>query len=248
VTVVPALPYTLAGDPTAVAVGALDKFALRPLIDDNPASSATLAALSAGSSLEVPTSTALAQLAATAARRPAMVQPGGGAVYEDHPWSSQFRQIAQLAHAGIGLRAAVVETVGWDLHADMGTATEGTMRDLLGHLAAGISSFADDVSDQLDSTTVVVLSEFGRRLAQNGNGGTDHGHGGLMMVLGGGIAGGRVYGRWPGLATDALDRGDVQVTTDFRDVLAEVVQRRLGNDRLDAVFPGYVPRFLGLAG
>jgi len=97
-------------------------------------------------------------------------------------------------------------------------------------------------------TTVVTVSEFGRRVAQNGSGGVDHGHGSVMMVLGGGIVGGRVYGRWPGLAPAQLDNGDLRPTTDYRDVLGELVARRLGGARvLKTVFPDHRPHELGLA-
>jgi uncharacterized protein (DUF1501 family) len=92
----------------------------------------------------------------------------------------------------------------------------------------------------------VVVSEFGRRVGENGSHGTDHGRGGVLLAMGGGIRGGRVHGRWPGLADDQLDEGDVRVTTDTRDVLAEVLVRRAGTADVGAVFPGYQPRFVGV--
>ena len=112
--------------------------------------------------------------------------------------------------------------------------------------ARALASFTADVQDQLDAMTVVVLSEFGRRVAENGSGGTDHGRGGLALVLGGGVIGG-VHGPWPGLQDDALDNGDVAVATDVRSVLAEVVRGRLGNPAIDQVFPDFTPVPLGFA-
>ena len=94
--------------------------------------------------------------------------------------------------------------------------------------------------------TVVTMSEFGRRAHENGSGGTDHGHGNVMFLMGGGVNGGQVHTRWPGLAPAALDDGDLAITTDYRDVLAEVVTRRLLNPALDQVFPGYTPGAVGV--
>lgn len=161
------------------------------------------------------------------------------------PWAAQLRQVAQLIRADIGMEAAVVSLPGWDTHSFQG-GTDGQLARLLGRLARGISSFATDLADRLADITVVVLSEFGRRAQENGSGGTDHGRGGLALVLGRGIVGG-VHGTWPGLGELELDRGDVAVTTDVRSVLAEVVRGRLGNPALDQVFPGFVPVPLGIA-
>src|SRR4051794_21073696 len=102
------------------------------------------------------------------------------------------------------------------------------MADLVSRLGKGLAAFAQDLGPLLATTTIVTMSEFGRRVTQNGSGGLDHGHGSAMLVLGGGIRGGRVYGRWPGLGPKQLDDGDLAVTTDYRDVLGELVHRRLG--------------------
>ena len=96
------------------------------------------------------------------------------------------------------------------------------------------------------NVTVVTMSEFGRRVGENANAGTDHGHGNFMLLMGGGVQGGRVYTHWPTLAPEALRDGDLAITTDYRDVLAEIVRHRLGNDDLAFVFPRYVPNPLGL--
>lgn len=104
----------------------------------------------------------------------------------------------------------------------------------------------DLLPTSIDQVTVVAMSEFGRRIAENASRGLDHGHGGCMLLMGGGIAGGRVLHRWPGLAPPALDRGDLAVTIDYRDVLAEVLARRAGKADLDQVFPGHTPSFSGV--
>jgi uncharacterized protein (DUF1501 family) len=168
-----------------------------------------------------------------------------GAAYANDPFSAQLRDVSRLLQSGIGLDAAVVDLTGWDMHAAMGSAGDGLMHDRLSMLGQALAAFDADTAGLPRPVTTVLMSEFGRRVTQNDAGGTDHGHGGVMMVLGDGVNGG-VYGSWPGLADGALEDGDVPVTTDFRSVLGEVVARRLGNPDLATVFPGTSPQFLGL--
>ena len=172
--------------------------------------------------------------------------PAHGVTYPSTTFGRDLQQVAQLLRAEVGVQAAAVDLGGWDTHVAMGGPEGGQMANLLRSLADGIAAFWGDLQDRAGRLTVVVMSEFGRRLQQNASGGTDHGHGNCMFVLGGGVAGGRVLGPWPGLAPAALDQGDLAVTTDFRSVLAEIVQRRLANPRIAEVFPGYTPAFLGI--
>lgn len=160
-------------------------------------------------------------------------------------WERQLSQIGALIRAEIGMQAAVVSMSGWDTHQSQGS-TDGRLATLLDRLARAIAGFVDQMADRLSQLTVVVVSEFGRRVHENGSGGTDHGRGGLALVLGGGLVGG-VHGAWPGLAPDVLDEGDLPVATDLRSVLAEVVRGRLGNQAIDVVFPGFTPVPLGFA-
>jgi uncharacterized protein (DUF1501 family) len=156
----------------------------------------------------------------------------------------QFQLVARLIRAEVGLEAAVLTLGGWDTHLAQAKEIERPMRTL----ALALEVFVDALGDHINRVTVVVLSEFGRRVAPNGAGGTDHGRGSAALVLGGGIRGGKVYARWPGMAADALDHdGNLPVTTDFRDVLAEIVDRRLRNPHVDRIFPGYTPSYLGFA-
>jgi len=121
------------------------------------------------------------------------------------------------------------------------------MATLLQELAAGLSAFYTDMQDDMRRITVVAMSEFGRRVKENASRGTDHGHGNVMLLMGGGVNGGRVYGEWPGLEEDALDRGDLAITTDYRTVLSEIVKKRLFNGHLSEVFPDFEQNpFLGL--
>jgi uncharacterized protein (DUF1501 family) len=111
----------------------------------------------------------------------------------------------------------------------------------------GLAAFWRDLGDRMADIAVVTMSEFGRTAHENGNRGTDHGHANCMFVMGGGVKGGKVYGKWPGLEKEQLyENRDLAMTTDFRDVLGEMVGAHLGNPTLDAVFPGYRPKPLGL--
>lgn len=167
--------------------------------------------------------------------------------YAQDPLGAGLKQIAQVARAGVGLQVACVNGYGWDMHEGMGSAASGYARDLIGRLGTNLAAFAHDLGPLLARTTIVTVSEFGRRVAQNSSGGLDHGHGSAWLLLGGGIRGGRVHGRWPGLAAAHLDDGDLRVTSDYRDVLGELVHRRLGVTDWRAVFPDHRPRPLGLA-
>jgi len=161
--------------------------------------------------------------------------------------ANQLQQVALVAKAGVGLEVACVSIGGWDTHAGMGTPTTGYMHDLVLGFGQALAAFMKDLGPRMATTTIVTLSEFGRRVSENGSNGLDHGHGSSMLVMGGGIRGGKVYGRWPGLAASQLEDGDLRVTTDYRDVLGELVLRRLGGGPLSRVFPDHRPSLLGLA-
>jgi uncharacterized protein (DUF1501 family) len=177
---------------------------------------------------------------------PARYNPAGAAVYPDSDFGQGLRQVALLVKAGVGLEVAALDLGGWDTHFVQG-GSEGQMAGLLAQLGAGLAAFHADLQEQLEQITVVVMSEFGRRVAENGSLGTDHGHGGLMLLLGGTVAGGRVHGAWPGLAPEQLvGPGDLAVTTDYRDVLAEVCLKRAGHSALAEIFPSYTPVLRGL--
>jgi uncharacterized protein (DUF1501 family) len=140
---------------------------------------------------------------------------------------------------------AAVDLGGWDTHFAQG-GTLGLMAGLLRDLGDGLAALHADLLDQAGRLTVVVMSEFGRRLAENASLGTDHGHGSALLLLGGNVVGGKIHGRWPGLAEGQLvGPGDLAVTTDYRDVLAEVCRRRLNNPAVEQVFPGYTPALDG---
>ena len=170
------------------------------------------------------------------------------AQYPSSHFGKALINVAQCAKGPVGLEAATVDIGGWDHHTGLGNNGGGELATKLDDLAKGLAALRTDLGPIWATTTVVVVSEFGRRVEENGDGGVDHGHGGLMMVMGGGINGGRIYGQWRGLSKSVLDHGDLPVTTDWRNVYAEVVSKRLGNGgALASVFPGLKPNFLGLA-
>jgi uncharacterized protein (DUF1501 family) len=172
------------------------------------------------------------------------VPPANGAVYPDTDFGRHMRMIGQIIRLGIGLRAVTIDLGGWDTHENQAYGAGGWFGDLTGSLTGAMAALYrdldDGVADPLSAhLTVVVLSEFGRRVRENADRGTDHGHGNPIVVLGGSVNGG-LYGAWPGLAPDALyDGADVAVTTDYRRVLSEIVVRRFRNPYLSQVFPGY---------
>lgn len=173
--------------------------------------------------------------------------PSGDAAYPAGSFGYAMKTTAALIKADIGVEAIAIDVAGWDTHNNQGSTT-GTMATLMTALGNGLGAFhADMFAGNGRNVTVVVMSEFGRRPQENGSLGTDHGHGNVMFVMGPGIDGGRVLTQWPGLAPGQLFEGrDLQVTIDFRDVLAELVQTRLGNSNLGYVFPGFVPTFRGV--
>lgn len=171
--------------------------------------------------------------------------PAGGAVYPNTEFGMGLQQVAQLIKANVGLEVAALDLGGWDTHENQGTVG-GSFEYLLMELGDGLAAFYADLADYMDGVTVVTMSEFGRRVYENASYGTDHGHGNVMFLMGGGINGGQVFTRWPTLAPEALDDGDLAITTDYRDVLSEVVTKRLLNPSLDVVFPNYEANELGL--
>jgi uncharacterized protein (DUF1501 family) len=235
--------------------GAVPAAALRSITDfhlggDGRAAAkfrATLAALHSGdSALDAKGCETLDLLDTLDTLDPATYRPSHAARYPESEFGLGLRQVAMLAKAEVGLEVACLDLGGWDTHIAQG-GVEGELASLLRDLAAGLAALYADLLDHVDRLLVVTLSEFGRRAAENGGQGTDHGHGGAMLLLGGGIVGGRVHTTWPGLAPEQLiGPGDLAATIDYRDILGELVQRRLGNARLAQVFPEYTPTFRGL--
>lgn len=172
------------------------------------------------------------------AANPAQYKPAEGVVYPNGPFGNSLKQIAQLLKANLGVEAAFADIGGWDTHQNQGAAT-GQLANRLKEFSDTIASFWRDMGDDAENVTLVTMSEFGRTARQNGTGGTDHGHANVMFVLGGQVKGGKVYGQWPGVNDEQLNEGrDLEVTTDFRNVLGEAASKTMGARKLDVVFPG----------
>jgi uncharacterized protein (DUF1501 family) len=172
------------------------------------------------------------------AANPSKYQPAAGVVYPNTPFGNSLKQVAQLLKANLGVEAAFSDIGGWDTHQNQGN-TNGQLANRLREFSDTIAAFWLDMGNDAGNITLVTMSEFGRTARQNGTGGTDHGHANVMFVLGGQVKGGKVYGRWPGLANEQLNEGrDLAVTTDFRQVLGEAAYKTLGSRNLDLVFPG----------
>ena len=170
---------------------------------------------------------------------PAQYKPENGAQYPRNQFGNSLLQIAQLIKAGVGLEVAFTDIGGWDTHTNQGSS-RGQLANLLQQFSNGIAALYQDLGQRMDDVVVLTMSEFGRTVRENGNRGTDHGHANAMLVLGNSVRGGKVYGRWPGLKSDQLYEGrDLALTTDFRDVFAEVATRHLGHKNAQSVFPGY---------
>ena len=167
--------------------------------------------------------------------------PANGAAYPSTDFGEHLSVIAQMIKLDLGLHVATLDLGGWDTH----DSQSYWIPILIDDLSRSLNAFYTDLDgagagNYTDRLTVVVMSEFGRRFVQNNDDGTDHGHGNLMMVLGGNVNGGQIHGAWPGLAPGQLFEGlDLAVTTDYRQVLSEILIRRLGNNRLGDIFPCY---------
>ena len=174
--------------------------------------------------------------------------PANGANYVG-AFGNGLKQVAQLIKADVGVEMAFADIGNWDHHVNevAQKSTEGQLANRLAEFGQSLAAFWLDMGDRMADIALVTMSEFGRTARENGNRGTDHGHANCMFVMGGNVRGGKVYGKWPGLEREQLYEGrDLAVTTDFRDVLGELVSKHMGNPSLKGVFPGYEPQFLGL--
>ncbi len=253
------MPRTLLGPAPALAVNDVRSFRLRAA---QPGGSAVLQAgfesmyASTSNALLDRTAQEMFEAAATLERVGASeYQPASGVEYPKGPLGKSLSQIAQLIKADVGLEVAFAETGGWDHHVNEGSV-KGALANNLKQFGDSLAAFHQDLGERMADVLVLTMTEFGRTAHENGNRGTDHGHASAMFVLGGPVKGGKVYGEWPGLAPGQLYQGrDLALTTDFRDVFAEVAVRHLGADLggagASAIFPGFrvsPSRFRGFLG
>ncbi len=241
VALTPTLPRSLAGAAPAVAMRSLREFGLH---GGGTASAAgrgfeDMYASAVGDALHGTGGETFDALRFLKTADPSRYAPA--AEYPEAPLGQGLKQIAQLVKADLGLEMAFADISGWDHHAAEGGA-RGQLANRLRELALSLAAFDKDLGTRRDDVVLVTMTEFGRTARENGNRGTDHGHASVSFVMGGAVAGGRVHGRWPGLSAGALYEGrDLALTTDYRDLLGEVLARHMGASDLAKVFPGHAP-------
>jgi len=251
VALAPQLPRSLQGIEPALAIGQIGQFGIRAgqASDMVQASFESEYAAAAQGVLHQTGRDAFDAVKMLRTANPAKYVVENGADYPRSGYGEALRQIAQLIKADVGLEVAFAESGNWDHHVNEGAA-EGQIATRLDDFSRGIAALVRDLGDRMSDVMILTMSEFGRAVAENGSRGTDHGHGNAMMVIGGNVRGGRVYGRWPGLEPEQRYEGrDLSVTTDFRTVFAEVVRGHLGLTDVKHVFPGFSgPASIGVLG
>ena len=235
------VPRTLAGKVPAIAMNSLSSFAVGGHGPKPSAAANAFQAMYGESGDSILHATGDETFEAVKMLRdanPAQYKPAAGIEYPNNEFGNNMKQIAQLLKSHLGVEAAFTDVGGWDTHQNQG-GVNGQLADRLREFSSAISAFWRDMGDEAENITLVTMSEFGRTARQNGTGGTDHGHANCMFVLCGHVKGGKVYGRWPGLANEQLNEGrDLAVTTDFREVLGEAVVKTIGARNLEMIFPG----------
>jgi uncharacterized protein (DUF1501 family) len=251
VALAPHLPRSLQGMAPALAIGQIDRFGIRAGQETDLLQSSFESeyAAAADRTLHTTSRDAFNAIRMLKNADPRRYTPANGAEYPASAYGKALRQIAQLVKSDVGLEVAFAESGNWDHHANEGAAT-GQLANRLDDFGRGIAALTRDLGDRMADVVILSMSEFGRTVAENGNRGTDHGHGNAMLIVGGGVKGGSIYGRWPGLGREQRHDGrDLAITTDFRAVFNEVVQEHLGLADTRTVFPGFTsPKRLGLFG
>ena len=237
----PQVPLTLAGRIPAIAIGNVNAFTVAgrgPALSPAARAFEAMYADSGDRIFHTAGDETFDAVKMLRAADPGQYEPAPGANYPKTEFGNSMRQIAQLLKANLGVEVAFTDVTGWDTHQNQG-GVDGQLSGRLRDFSQSIAAFWRDLGDSAENVTLVTMSEFGRTARENGTGGTDHGHANAMFVLGGNVKGGKVYGRWPGLDNEQLNQGrDLALTTDYRQVLGELVTQTLGASNLNLVFPG----------
>lgn len=230
------VPVSLQGAADPLAISNLAEFGFDQDIIDSGYPTVLARLFRSPLPLFAPAQAALAAIEELQAANLSAITPANGAVYPDTELGNKLQQVGQLIRSTLPVEVVCLDSDGWDHHESLPTYIQQS----LAELAGALSAFYTDMGTQMQRITVLIYTEFGRRVAQNASNGTDHGTGGLAYLMGGGVNGGQVVSDWPGLATPDLELGeDLRITTDLRSVLAELLTRRLGGTDISAVFPGF---------
>jgi uncharacterized protein (DUF1501 family) len=250
------IPESLRGAPTASAMESIDDLQIKTPLGDTAAVSYALSAMYGAEVgvLSQPGKTTLDLLKRVETLRGTAYQPEGGAVYPDDSFGQGLKEVSRLVKANVGLEVACLDLGGWDTHFFQGNSS-GQQAELIWQLARGLAAFDADLINYRDRVTTLVMTEFGRRVYENGSLGTDHGRGFALLAMGHGVKGGRIHGKWPGLVEEGISGSDtlsipgpsgLKVLFDYRSVLSEVLSDILGHRDLSRVFPGFHPEPVGL--
>jgi uncharacterized protein (DUF1501 family) len=244
------IPESLRGAPSASAMKSLDEIQINAPSNNPHAVSQALASMYGAEIglLAAPGRATLDLLARVESLRGKPYNPENNAIYPDDDFGAGLREVARLVKARVGLEAASVDLGGWDTHFFQGS-TGGLQAERIDLLARGLAAFDADLGREHDRVTVIVMTEFGRRVYENGSLGTDHGRGFAMMAIGAQINGGKIHGPKPDLSPDdeeLLGPGGIKIACDYRSALTEVLAGPLGNQNLEKVFPTFKPQPVGL--
>ncbi len=168
-----------------------------------------------------------------------------GAQYPDGDLATSLQQTARLIRADVGTQVVTIDYGSWDHHTDIGTVDDGELTSMVRTMSESLAAFFTELGADAARVTLVTISEFGRTISENGSAGAEHGYGNCMLLLGAGVKGGEVHGRWPGLDSAELVDGDLGVSLDYRSVFAEIVAKRFPDASLSQVFPDFKPEDVG---
>ena len=231
-------PRMLEGPAPTIAMNSLDEFSVRAT---GPAADRLEALYRTGSAdvVHAAGGEMFEAVKILKSANPQKYLPQNNATYPSSQFGTRLKQIAQLIKCDVGLEVAFADMGGWDTHVNQGAST-GQLAARLDDFATSIAALVTDLGDRMGDVTIMTMSEFGRTVRQNGNGGTDHGHASALFVIGGDVKGKKVYGKWPGLEPEQLYEGrDLALTTDFRSVFSEVAAKHLGATKMESIFPGF---------
>jgi uncharacterized protein (DUF1501 family) len=242
------IPLALTGEAPALALQGLQTFGLAGYDDVKAKAVTAFTSLYKGVDHPMTTQVAATFSAITTVEKLKAEKYESAVQYPDTPLANTLKDVAHLVKSKVGLRVATLDVGGFDTHTNEGGADGGDLKNHLDDMDGALGAFTQDLGPEWGNVTIIVVSEFGRTVAENGSNGTDHGHGQAMWVMGGNsINGGKVYGTWPTLADDKLfTNGSLAGTTDYRDVVADVFSRRAGVGSFTKIFPDHKVSSLGI--